>query len=87
MTLLVLVGSVATSIRSRLIAAPVALVAATVVWMFVNEPLEGPTLWVTAAGHRFTLADAVTPILLGVATVRVVQLARPPERPTRRNIS
>jgi hypothetical protein len=62
-------------VRSRSIFAPLVLLVPCALWPFVNEPVEGPTLWVTAAGYRFTLADMITPVVLAIAVARLIKLS------------
>lgn len=52
------------------------LVLAAVVWLFVNRPVEGPTLLVLSRNHGVTAADLLSVLLVLVAVALVV-----PRRP------
>ena len=43
---------------------PAGVIGLSVLWLFADTPLEGPTLWVVSAGHGLTVADLATPICL-----------------------
>ena len=40
---------------------PAGVIVLSVLWLFANKPLEGPTLWVVSPGHGLTVADLATP--------------------------
>ncbi|KXF52025.1 hypothetical protein AXA44_11395 [Rhodococcus sp. SC4] len=50
---------------SRLTAA--ATVAAAVLWLFGNGPLEGQVLWEFDATHGLTVSDLLSAVALGIA--------------------
>jgi hypothetical protein len=45
----------------------VGLVAAAVIWVLVNGPVEGPTLLVLAPSHGITVADLLSVCALVIA--------------------
>ena len=48
------------------------LVVLAVVWLFVNRPVEGPTLLVLSRNHGITAADLLSVLLVLVAVALVV---------------
>ncbi|MFW2236774.1 hypothetical protein ACVH9Z_03800 [Rhodococcus opacus] len=50
---------------SRLSAA--ATVAAAVLWIFGNGPLEGDVLWALNSSHGLTVSDLLSAVALGIA--------------------
>ena len=57
---------------------PVGCIFLSVLWLFVNNPVEGPTLWVISAGHGLTVSDLLAPpcLVLGVWLLRRAVHAR-----------
>ena len=70
-TLLVLLLSAATADRTGLPGALV-LAASSVVWLFVNRPMEGAVLFIVSEGHGLTAADLVGLTGLGLAVWRFI---------------
>jgi hypothetical protein len=68
-TLLVMLVSAGTSDRTGRIGAGV-LAVASVVWFFVNSPMEGSVLFVLSADHGVTAADLVGLAGLAIAAWR-----------------
>lgn len=54
----------------------VALAALSVLWLFVNGPMEGPTLVVLTANHGVTGADLTALVGLGLAAYRELGVRR-----------
>jgi hypothetical protein len=50
----------------------VALVAAAVIWILINQPVEGPVLLTLSATHGITVADLLSIALLMIAGLLVL---------------
>jgi hypothetical protein len=78
-TLLVLLISAATADRTGRAGAGV-LAVASVVWLFVNGPMEGSVLYTVTYEHGLTAADLVGLAGLGIAGWRLWRRSRHPPR-------
>jgi hypothetical protein len=50
----------------------VALVAAAVIWILINQPVEGPVLLTLSATHGITVADLLSIAFLMIAGLLVL---------------
>ena len=71
-TLLVMLISAGTADRTGRVGATV-LAVSSVVWFFVNSPMEGSVLFTLSADHGVTAADLVGLAGLGLAAWRFAQ--------------
>lgn len=73
LTLVALLALLVTARRTG-VGGAVALLAVSVLWILVNQPLEGPVLLRISQSHGFTTADVLAVIGGGVAVLRLWHL-------------
>ena len=64
--------------RSRRSWLAVGLIAAAVVWVLVNGPVEGPVLLVLTPSHGITVADLPSMAALVIAGLLFLSRVKPP---------
>ena len=74
LALAALVGCLTAAVVRPACVWPAATAVLSVLWLFANKPLEGPTLWVVSADHGLTAADLATPACL-IAAVWLLRRA------------
>jgi hypothetical protein len=81
---LVLIGLVLAAGTSRMFGmrGAVTLAVVSVLWFFVNGPMEGPTLLTFVEGHGLTGGDLAGLAGLALAAVQARSLVRRPDRRT-----
>ena len=74
--LAVVVGVTVWAVRSPSWRSVGVLVAACCVWLLLNGPVEGPILWQVTADRGLTVADLLAPLVVGLATLRLLERQR-----------